>query len=292
MFVASAWPANNPKPCQVTGNVSPCILDSGFLYTAVRVQLSDADFNELVRLDTLATSTSDTYLSLSTDVITDVQGNNAVAISPSNAVAGGYVKDNSKPTLVAFSINLNAETLTLTLSETIRAGTLSVVGITLQNGVSASGTNAVTLTGARSTSAVNGLTVTVQFAVVDLNLIKKYQIVTSQSYIVLAAASINDMAGNGVEGVPNGQALRTTAIVGDTTRPSLLSFKLDMTAETITLTFDETVLASSLDVTQLIVQNAMVASDSCMLTAASTHSAIDSTVLEDLDAHTLTRCTF
>ena len=65
-----------------------------------------------------------------------------------------------------------------------------------------------------------------------------------------------DMQGNKIVAAPNTDAVEVRGYLHkDVTPPVLTGFSLDLTSETLTLDFDETVNATSLDITQVTLQS-------------------------------------
>merc|ERR1712216_217117 len=85
----------------------------------------------------------------------------------------------------------------------------------------------------------------------------------------------------GIIGIPNGAAMQTTAFEPDSTKPVLISFELDLTAEHLQLSFSETVNASSVDYTELVLQGAVDSNTHSRRLTPSTeyNAAADSDVL-------------
>ena len=75
------------------------------------------------------------------------------------------------------------------------------------------------------------------------------------TFITFPSTLISDMSGNQVVEVINGRGIQVTTFTGDLVRPMLVDFHLDMDLGQLHLTFDETVNASSFDVTQITVQD-------------------------------------
>jgi hypothetical protein len=104
-------------------------------YVEVRIQLATDDLNALKQNTGVATEASTTFLTIAGDAIKDM---NHVGIEPINALSTnafdmlGYVKDETKPSLEKFFLNMTSGTLRLVFSETVDVDTLSIDHITLQ----------------------------------------------------------------------------------------------------------------------------------------------------------------
>jgi hypothetical protein len=81
------------------------------------------------------------------------------------------------------------------------------------------------------------------------------------AFLSMVPGSVHDMHGLHVDGLSIAEPLPTRQFTEDSTSPVLQSFALDLTAETLTLRFDETMNASSLVPQQITVQSAEDATD-------------------------------
>ena len=248
------------------------------------VQIGIDDLNEIKRLTQLATSNESSYLTLSQFVIEDMNGNMVVPVENGNAtLVDLFTPDTTQPGLVDFSVDLNQGLFQLTFDETVDYSTLNVTSITIQNEVD-SDTISVELTGGSTTNVEDSTTIEVEIDIDDLNEIKRIrQLATSvnDTYISILAGTVLDMNFNPVVAVNATDALQAASFVGDTTSPMLVSFDLDMDSGTIFLTFDETVEADSLNVTEITLQDQPLPVDlnSTYTLTGGDQSTEDSTVL-------------
>lgn len=255
----------------------------------VQVVIDFHDLNQL-KLDTdLATNINNTYLQMEMGAVADLSLSRNQAFF-SELRANNFFPDLTRPQLTQFSVNLNLETLTLNFDEPVNASSLDPTGITLTNGPS--GDTMYTLTGGNTTS-VNGLQLVVYVSVHDLNEIKRQEslfVDTESSFIAISQTVVSDMSGNPVVEITVSNALNTSAIVNDTTRPQLRAFDLDFNIGVLTLEFVETVNTSSIDFSGIILQQSSNTSNQYTLTGGDLLSMEDSTVvrfsllLEDLNA--------
>ena len=85
---------------------------------------------------------------------------------------------------------------------------------------------------------------------------------------------------NPIELRSDGSGLEVSSHITDTTRPVLVNFNTNLTAETITLTFTETVNASSLNFSAFTLQDFFEGTYSYTLTNGNPCKSSDSTVIE------------
>ena len=221
----------------------------------------DVDLNAIKKLTSLATELSDTYISITSQAIRDMVGNNVTAILENKAqLAQSYVNDTTSPMLLEFALDMNTGNLTLTFSETVNIATLNVTYLTIQStndsdNVSYTLTEMPTYPNGSASFSEDGLVVNIALGHVDLNAIKKIRtLATSRNdtFLSWSESLIEDMAGNFVEEQLSVEALDTESYEPDVTPPKLTSFDLDMDEGRLILTFTETVQVNdSLDVTQI-----------------------------------------
>ena len=246
----------------------------------VVIHLGPVDRNEIKRRQNLAISLETTYLSVSPLAILDMNSNNLTAIEDGNALqAWDYTFDVTPPELVSFSIDMNNGIFVLTFDETVNASTLVIPSLTLQDDQGDPEDN-YTITTSTSSQSDN-TTVSVYLSTVDLNALRRLTICreVSECFILHQFAAVHDMMNNPIELRSDGSGLEVSSHVPDTTRPELINFNTNLTAETITLTFTETVNASSLNFSAFTLQDFFEGTYSYTLTNGTVQEA-DSTVIE------------
>ena len=225
------------------------------------VQLGFTDLNRLKQLTTLATSQDNTFISLTPEAISDMNGNPVIEVPPHDGLpASDFTFDTTLPTLISFSLNLTSEVLSLTFDETVNASSLRPESITIQQ---AEYTHLVSLISwyqlqGGNGSAIDDYIIDIQLDDVDLNELKRLtRIATSRenTYITITPELISDMSGNRVVEIINGRGLQVSSFFEDIIPPILNEFHLDMDEGELHLTFSETVNANSFDVTQITLQD-------------------------------------
>lgn len=225
------------------------------------IQLGFIDLNRLKQFTTLATSLENTFISLTPESISDMNGNPVVEVSASDAMqTSEFIMDTTPPMLVSFSLNLTSEVLSLTFDETVNASSLRPESITVQQ---AEYTHLVSLIswyqlvgGVGSTT--DDYIIDIQLDNADLNELKRLtRIATSRenTYITITPNLVSDMNGNQVVEIINGRGLQVSSFFEDLVSPVLNQFHLDMNEGELHLTFSETVNAMSFDVTQITLQD-------------------------------------
>ena len=233
----------------------------------VTLTLTTTDLNMIKFLYPLATGMNATYIAITMLGVTDVFGNPLIPVPA--LVASGFVADMVAPRLLSFGLDMNLGTLTITFSETVNTSSLSASGITLQSSANTT-IGPFVLSSTSFSPSPNGTVVQVNISAVDLNALKQLTYLALNSstvFLSLNPGTVLDMSGNPVVAIPASSALPASMYVRDMTRPQLVSFVLDRNVGVLTLTFSETVNATSINVTGLSLQSSSTSNlDSVPLT--------------------------
>jgi hypothetical protein len=225
-----------------------------------RLNLSTYDINEIKKLENLLVDPTAAFLTCTEKLVQDMAGNNVTAITSDSALlSSAFVDDSRRPKLLSFNLNMDSQVLTLNFSEVVDADKTATSAITLQKVATA--TNAleesVTLSEASFVTTVhNGLSVSINISNDDMDLLRSRKVAMDNSSVYLVSTSnlIVDMNSLAVMAVSAPTPMTVTEYVTDSTPPTLLLSSLDMDAATITLSFSETIDASTLKVQHLTVQ--------------------------------------
>ena len=191
-----------------------------------------------------------------------VRTNNVVEIPSSNAQPVSiFIDDETSPVLQLFDLDVNTGYLTLYFSETIDVSSIDFTGITLQllSDVRLLDESYALTTGV-VLNVIDSPIVVIEIDNTDLNMLKTRDIGrTNESvFLTLRNGSISDINGEPVIAVENGiNALPVQDYTPDSTPPMLVSFAIDLTAETLTLSFNESVDTQTLNVTFITLTSAV-----------------------------------
>ena len=234
---------------------------TGGLETEVSLIVKTLDLNRIKQLTELATSPADTFISITSMAITDTLGNVVVRIPQSAALqVTRYDRDQTRPRLLSFILDLNGDVLTLVFDETVSGSTLDETQVILQEyQVNTFGDSAYRLVDSphdRNDSTV----IKVYLSFEDRNAIKRIEDLATRernTWLMFDAALVNDTSGNRVVEVENAPSLDTPGktFVSDTVPPRLLGYSLNLTSETLSLSFSETVNGRTFDITELLLLN-------------------------------------
>ena len=225
--------------------------------------LTSTDLNA-IKERPIATAINDTFLSLDARTIQDVFNTAVISVTPDQAQqAQAYTADTTAPELREWNISINTGVLHLEFTESVDITTLALDQFKIQNVANmtekAEHASHPFQMGV-PTPSDTGIRIAVRLSVDDLNTLKRLLSIgtnTTNSYLVMSSLAIRDMAGNNVVGLPDTAAKQATDHVPDSTKPILISAKLDLYLSTLCLFFDEVIDASSVNATLITIQNAV-----------------------------------
>ncbi|EDQ86748.1 uncharacterized protein MONBRDRAFT_33612 [Monosiga brevicollis MX1] len=217
----------------------------------VVISLSAADFYALTAAAPFH-GLNMVYLTMTAAVLDDVLGNDVSAVTqrrPSLLV----IPDNSAPAVVAVVLNLTAETVIFTFSESINASALQQGQLSFGD---VANTENVTLTDASVVDS-DSLETVVSLSLDEessLRILSNKQLCTSQANcrVLLTSAFASDYSGNALDLTDLASA--PLVVVADVRSPTPVGFSANLALETLTLTFSEPMNWTSIDVTSLSVQ--------------------------------------
>ena len=234
----------------VTGTLAAGAVDGVSRFALI---LSTQDMEAIKVRTQLATTLSNTYLTMEDMAITDMTGNAAEVISASSALmASSIVEDVSPTVLQAFTLNMDNATLLLTFSDVVLSSTLKVQGITVQDAAQARTSH--TLMSSR-TSSPNGLHVLVELSredLLELNSLPQLAKSRANTFITISAITIDDIYGRNMFATVDGRGLQASVFVADSTPPAITRFSFNLGSEELSIDFSEAVVPGSLNMTCLV----------------------------------------
>ena len=269
--------------------------DKSFFIT---VSLGNDDLNRLKQIRPLATSLSDTYLTVSAFLLDDLAGNDLTAITDGKALlTSKFTPDVSDPTLERWTLDMDQSQLILTFSEVVDIVTLDVTNIRLQPLPNTA--LGYSLTGyAQLIPADADNVVAVQLSRTDSNAIKLNTGLGTgrpDSYISLSSSTVSDMNSNEAVAIGTSNAIQAADYIDDNTRPQIESFNLDLDEGVLSLYFDETVDASTFNVSGLTLVDRVSQHRALITLVTSSHTTEDSheivVTLSKIDLDSITALT-
>ena len=244
----------------ITSGIESLTLSGGNATTTNQLQviinMTTSDVNIIKQQLSLLRGVASSYISFPADFITDVSGNFVTERNVTNAlIASEHFNDATDPRLLAFDMDMNTGVLTLYFSETVDVSTFDFTGITLQlDSTVTQPVHYYNLTSSTELLVDDAPTVPILISNDDLNVLKTRQIGRTESmiWLMLTNYTVMDVHRNlPVNPILNGFAKPVRMYTNDSTPPRIDRFDLDLTAETLTLYFDESVDRTSLNVSQI-----------------------------------------
>ena len=227
------------------------------LSTTIDLSLLVSDLNAIKALPGLASLRSNTYLSITSATIKDMNDNNVLPRPMSDSLlVDQYTEDETGPTITGFDLNYDSGVLTIYFDETVDLATLDPRATTFQTNL---GENFHTLR--ESMGLDTGLlTFTrIQLSDYDLNELKRLRICTMETecYMYSSSSLIQDVSRNENMQITSATALFLDNYIPDMTLPQVASYvEFDANVGLFTLEFSETVDVGSLNFSEVTLQNA------------------------------------
>jgi len=230
----------------------------------VKIDIGYDDANAIQKREFLAVNVQSTFLTMSSKGVTDMVNLPLKPIEDGAAQqAAKFGDDNVDPTLLAFDVNINKATVQIRFSETVSIASLQKAAFRFQASKGVLVTDKLnSFTPTLSLKTITNSEV-LDFDIVDddLNQIKaRTSLAThkNDTFVMFGKDAIRDMRGNSIASVESAKALQVTKYDEDKTAPELMSFDATMTAGKppliLTLRFSETVMTSSLNLTNIVLQ--------------------------------------
>ena len=214
------------------------------------INLTLADLNQIKLRLQLCTSKTDCVPTFSSFFVKDYANNTVKSAgngqtNVAERLLFDFVPDTTPPDLDAFDIDLERDVLTLVFNEPVNVDTLELKFISLQ-GSRTDSTNSVTLSSSASAD-------TSQIELIlnlnsDKQLIKDSLFFNSENdtFLSLTSEAIEDVVGNLVSPILSDNALQVRNYTKDETPPFIVSFELDLDANSLTFLFSELIFVNSL----------------------------------------------
>ena len=214
------------------------------LGTTFEFKILHNDLNDIKALFDLATSESNTFLSISSDgAYSDTSGNQATISDLSNVQATSFVNDTTKPVLESFDFYLSTGLLVLRFSETIDPSSFNGSTFTIQSSI-AFPVHSLNLTGGEHTDKI-GPELNFTINIDELNIIKEaegFATARGNTFIAVSVTpAVYDTSGNPMLLISTKDALQVTKFISDAIMPSLDGYTLNMNTDVLTLTFTESI---------------------------------------------------
>ena len=233
----------NGEYYKLTGGLFVKGLDSPQLEITLTVE----DTNVIKSMLSLATYINNTFLAIRSGALLDLDSNLLQAINISSPLqANSFTSDTTNPRLVSFNIDMNEGRIWLTFDEIVNGSTLIPSMILLEH-TTLPNPPLLYLTGGYFSSRFDTVTY-LNLSISDLNELKRLEglaVSNYTTYISIRQGTIRDVlsdfSSNPVTEISDTTPIMVSLFVPDITPPVFVRFSLNLTSETLSLTFDETV---------------------------------------------------
>jgi hypothetical protein len=175
-----------------------------------------------------------------------------------------YIRDNTPPYLISSLYNSNTGIIRFELSEPIILSTVKLTSLTVQlNGVVVGSTiqsrsYRLTSSSLVSNSTTLSCTLEINLSQIDKNeLNSRYPLVSSNATTFFSwdMSFLQDVSNNYIQSIKFTKPIQVTTFYKDITRPKVLLYVLDMSYSYIILEFSKTILPSSVNLSQIDIQD-------------------------------------
>lgn len=234
------------------------------------IKLTAASIEAIKYIPNLARSLATTWLQVASSAAMDMNRNPMIAIPDGSAkLVSSFTSDATQPTIDSFAgidFDANAGIISFTFDEYMIKSMTDPLQVTIHKDNTGSGTSYdLTSVSAPITSTDRPFTKTLQVKLgeYDLNNLKyRYPLASSieYTYITLKSTFSRDVYNNPIIPVEiTNINAQIKSYVKDVTPPTLLTYTLDMSTNIMSLVFSEAVKPSSIDFSQIFMQNTAVA---------------------------------
>jgi hypothetical protein len=230
----------------------------------------------------LATGKSTAWVSATAAFIEDFAGNNVVVTNAGAAKNANFFGEFNEASLVAFKLDLTAETLEITFSSAIDTDEFDAKFITIQSTQTSDATS-VKLTTASKTTDADAYVFTVNLCRIDMDALKEVRTLATSitdTWMSLTTDVARDVQGRPVLVTETISAKQAASYTADRTAPTLeaMTFSLDGAGGELYLSFSELVDVDTVDVTCITIQDAApptTGTGTVTLTSGSTVAELD-----------------
>ena len=222
----------------------------------VQVQMSSSDLNVILSLLNLSTSASNTFISFTSELAQDIDGNYVFAVPQSDAVPPQlYVPDNILPSLETFTLDMNSGLILLSFSEPILTSSFRQSGLVLQNAQLPTSNFSLTNESIVQSQATDvSSLISIMLSEDSLNILKSMDGFSSRndSFILVTPSFATDTSGN----MFTQTVIQSSAYLPDMRRPTLIDFDLNLQQNNaLHLYFSEAITYTASAATSIALQN-------------------------------------
>ena len=226
--------------------------------TEVMLEIDNRDLNEIKIRELLATDQTNTFLSVTAQLVDDMNTNDLIPIEINDPLrVSNFMQDRVRPYLTNFVLDMDGPgILHLTFSETVNITSLDVTQITLASAKNFEADEFAekyvigSLGPGSFSNSTDGPEIDIQLHFDDINELKILtQLATTKSttFLSINQTMIEDMNGNLVLDIQLTNSKDAGDYIHDLTPPELEKFSLDLNTGILNLTFSEPVFGDRLN---------------------------------------------
>ena len=141
------------------------------------MNIPNTDLNSIKGLPLLLSSINDSFITITPSLCRDIAGNEVVEIARSfSLIASNFIRDNVKPRLMNWGLDMDTGILDLSFSETVNFSSVIFSGIGLQSSFNSSESSGIKLTGGLVLNMNHDVVISIEILNSDLNLMKQFGI--------------------------------------------------------------------------------------------------------------------
>ena len=228
--------------------------------STVRIQISDLDFDALQLRPDVATTLSNTFLSMEPNAVTDRSNLHIMAQQISTADAlqpSDFIQDTTSPEIQSFSLNLDTNSMAVTFSEPVLVTSFNPQNLVLTSRLDPATGESYSLTGGTVHSTASAASHVITFTLTDADvtfLETNAMIATGLTNTYLSASMpVAQDTNNNTNMVLS--PLSMDVFVEDTSPPSVTAFDLDMDEGVLQILFDDPVNTSTFNPSFITLQS-------------------------------------
>ena len=227
----------------------------------------------LAELYFLSENFSYTSLTCFEGIVSDFSGNPSLPITNISPLrASQIILDSTPPSVLSFQLDFNNGSITLTFSEHVKLVTLCMVppNITIASNITMPSLLYTMQPVCDIMSDIDLSSIPIvrvgelHLNEFDLDFLKvsfagaMFSDIQNGTYIILEKGMLTDLAGNPSAVISLGSFLPRSAVVSDTTPPSLIQFSFDLNMGLLKLSFDEPVISTSQHLQGITIQSSFL----------------------------------
>ncbi|KAL5489580.1 hypothetical protein EMCRGX_G018690 [Ephydatia muelleri] len=200
-----------------------------------------------------ATSVNNTYITIAAVTAFDFASNPAPSIVTPRQI-DIFIPDTVGPVLSSAKLDMNQGVLTLCFVETVISSNFNSTLIAFQNARTNFALPSYIPITSTTFQQINYTCIAITLSSLDvdsLNLVSYMATSTQDTFITLMPSTVQDVAGNRAPAITTSNAFQITQFIPDMVNPNITRFQIDLTNNTITLSFSKVVNPLSINMSAI-----------------------------------------